>query len=259
MRDRMRELWDDVVPADAPCPQADPAAVKRRVNAALNAVPSERRTYMRQKIRLAAAAAAVVAAGQWNVLDFFYEGDTSPAVNYVNNQVYSVSDDNYTLSVTSSVADTRSAYLLITIEAKTDEARVALMAEGFNNMDTFSVRILEDEAAKPEPTPTGDAPAPEVLALSYRIREEKNLRTDSSRTWGMELQPMSADTYAVDLRLNAMADDVYVEIPVEPVEPITVEINAEGTSFGTFYYIEGGQSMLTLSPSCSSARRMEPC
>ena len=62
MRDRMRELWDDVVPADAPCPQADPAAVKRRVNAALNAVPSERRTYMRQKIRLAAAAAAVAAA-----------------------------------------------------------------------------------------------------------------------------------------------------------------------------------------------------
>ena len=54
MRDRMRELWDDVVPADAPCPQADPAAVKRRGNAALNAVPSERRTYMRQKIRFAA-------------------------------------------------------------------------------------------------------------------------------------------------------------------------------------------------------------
>ena len=112
MRDRMRELWDDVVPADAPCPQADPAAVKRRVNAALNAVPSERRTYMRQKIRLAAAAAAVAgllagtalaAVSQWSVLDFFYEGDTSPAVNYVNNQVYSVSDDNYTLSDRKSV------------------------------------------------------------------------------------------------------------------------------------------------------------
>ena len=261
MRDRMRELWDDVVPADAPCPQADPAAVKRRVNAALNAVPSERRTYMRQKIRLAAAAAAVVgllagtalaAAGQWNVLDFFYEGDTSPAVNYVNNQVYSVSDDNYTLSVTSSVADTRSAYLLVTVEAKTDEARATLMADDFENMDTFSVRILEDETAEPEPTPTGDKPAPEILALSYGMGEEKNLRTDSSRTWSMELQPMSADTYAVDLRLNAMADDVYVEIPVEPVAPITVEINAEGTSFGTFYYIEGGAPVslesVTLSP-----------
>ena len=54
MRDRMQELWDGAVPVGVPCPQADPAAVKRRVNAALNAVPSERRAYMRHKIRFAA-------------------------------------------------------------------------------------------------------------------------------------------------------------------------------------------------------------
>ena len=261
MRDRMQELWDDTVPVGVPCPQADPAAVKRRVNAALNAVPSERRAYMRQKIRFAAAVAAIAAllagsalavAGQWNVLDFNFEGDNTPAEDYVNNQAYSVSDDNYTLSVTSSVADTRSAYLLVTIESKNDAATAALMADGFTNMDTFSIRILEDEAAEPEPTSTGDGPAPEVLALSYGIGEEKNLRTDSSRTWSMELQPMSAAACAVDLRLNAMDEGVYVEIPIEPVEPITVEINAEGTSFGTFYHIEGGAPVtlesVTLSP-----------
>ena len=61
MRDRMQELWDGAVPMGVPCPQADPAAVKRRVNAALNAVPSERRAYMRHKIRFAAAAAAIAA------------------------------------------------------------------------------------------------------------------------------------------------------------------------------------------------------
>ena len=61
MRDRMQELWDGAVPVGVPCPQADPAAVKRRVNAALNAVPSERRAYMRQKLRFAAAAAAIAA------------------------------------------------------------------------------------------------------------------------------------------------------------------------------------------------------
>lgn len=261
MRDRMRELWDSAVPMGVPCPQADPAAVKRRVNAALNAVPSERSAYMRQKLRFAAAAAAIAAllagsalavASRWNVLDFFYEGDTAPAVEYVNTQAYSVSDDNYTLSVTSSVADTRSAYLLVTVEAKTDEARTALMADGFTNMDTFSVRILESEAAEPAPTPTGEEPAPEVLALSYGIGEEKNLRTGSARTWSMDLQPMSAAAYAVDLRLNAMEEGLYVEVPLEPVEPITVEINAEGTSFGTFYHAEGGAPVtlesVTLSP-----------
>lgn len=49
-----------------------------------------------------------------------------------------------------------------------------------------------------------------------------------------------------------MDEGVYVEIPIEPVEPITVEINAEGTSFGTFYHIEGGAPVtlesVTLSP-----------
>ena len=51
MRDRMQELWDGAVPMGVPCPQADPAAVKRRVNAALNAVPRKRRAYMKHKIR----------------------------------------------------------------------------------------------------------------------------------------------------------------------------------------------------------------
>ena len=251
MRDRMQALWDDVVPLGGACPQADPAAVKRRVNAALNAVPSERRTYMRQKIRLAAAAAAVVgllagtalaAAGQWNVLDFFYEGDTSPAVNYVNNQVYSVSDDNYTLSVTSSVADTRSAYLLVTVEAKTDEARAALMADGFENMDTFFVRVLEDEAAEPEPTPEVDGPVAEVPALagSISMGEEENLRTGTSRTFTINVQPISAATNGVRLRLGVMSEDDYVELPLDPVEPIELEINAEGEGRGAASHIEGG-------------------
>lgn len=262
MRDRMQELWDDVAPMGGACPQADPAAVKRRVNAALNAVPSERRTYMRQKIRLAAAAAAVVgllagtalaAAGQWNVLDFYFEGDNTPADDYVNHETYSVSDDNYTLSVTSSVADTRSAYLLITIEAKTDEARVALMAEGFNNMDTFSVRILEDETAEPEPTPEVDGPVAEVPALagSISMGEEENLRTGTSRTFTINVQPISAAANGVQLRLGVMVEDNYVELPLDPVEPIELEINAVGEGRGNVSHIEGGPVTLkrvSLSP-----------
>ena len=248
MRDRMQALWDDVVPLGGTCPQADPAAVKRRVNAALNAVPSERRTYMRQKIRLAAAAAAVVgllagtalaAAGQWNVLDFFYEGDTSPAVNYVNNQVYSVSDDNYTLSVTSSVADTRSAYLLITIEAKTDEARVALMADDFENISTFDLYTL-----------SGDTANPEAALCGFGYGEDELLRTGSSRSYGMSTHEMGP-AYALRLRAGFMEDGLYVDIPLTSVEPLSLEINAEGTSFGTTHNVKGGASLTLASISLS--------
>lgn len=262
MRDRMRELWDGAVPVGVPCPQADPAAVKRRVNAALNAVPSERRAYMRQKLRFAAAVAAIAAllagsalavAGQWNVLDFFYEGDTAPAVEYVNNQAYSVSDDNYTLSVTSSVADTRSAYLLVTVEAKNDAARATLMADDFRNIDTFFVRVLEDETAEPEPTPEVDGPCAEVPSAtgSFGTGEEEHLRTDTSRTFTIHIQPLSAAANGVRLRLGVMSEDDYVELPLDPLEPIGLEINTEGEGRGTGSHIEGGPVTLervSLSP-----------
>lgn len=261
MRDRMQELWDDTVPMDVSCPQADPAAVKRRVNAALNAVPSEKRAYMRQKIRFAAAVAAIAAllagsalavAGQWNVLDFFYEGDPAPAVEYVNNQAYSVSDDNYTLSVTSSVADTRSAYLLVTIESKNDAATAALIADDFENMDTFSVRVLEDESAKPEPTPIGDGPAVEIpVAGGVGYGEEPLLRTAHSRTYSMNVHELNVAVYAVQLRLNLMEEGLYVEIPLEPVEPIAMEIRADGISFSTSNNAKGGASLTLASISLS--------
>lgn len=44
------------------CPSVDPRAVTRRVNAALNADPVERRLYMRQKLKLAAVLTAAVVA-----------------------------------------------------------------------------------------------------------------------------------------------------------------------------------------------------
>lgn len=91
---------------------------------------------------------------RWNVLDFYFEGDNTLVEDYVSHETYSIRDDNYTLSVISSVADTSSAYLLVTIDAKNDAAAAALMADDFENMDTFSVRALENEAVKPEPTPT---------------------------------------------------------------------------------------------------------
>ena len=40
MNNRLQALWDETVPLGGPCPQVDPAAVKRRVNAALNTDPS---------------------------------------------------------------------------------------------------------------------------------------------------------------------------------------------------------------------------
>lgn len=141
----------------------------------------------------------------------------------------------------SSVADTSSAYLLVTIEAKNDAAAAALMADDFENMDTFSVRALENEAVKPEPTPTGNGPAVEMpVAGGFSYGEKEALRTETSRTYSMRVDELNAAVYAVQLRLGLMEEGSYVEIPVELVEPVIVEVNAEGTGSGTFDHIEGG-------------------
>ena len=45
----------------------------------------------------------------------------------------------------------------------------------------------------------------------------------------MRVDELNAAVYAVQLRLGLMKEGSYVEIPVELVEPVTVEVNAEGT------------------------------
>ena len=57
----MERLWKDME-LNGPCPEINPADIRRRVNTALNADPSERSIYMRQKIRIAAVMAAAVIA-----------------------------------------------------------------------------------------------------------------------------------------------------------------------------------------------------
>ena len=57
------ELWADTVPPEVPCPQPlDPENMVRRVNTALDVLPSERRQHMRQKTRFAAVFIAAVVA-----------------------------------------------------------------------------------------------------------------------------------------------------------------------------------------------------
>lgn len=58
---RMTRLQKELA-LDRAAPALDAAAIRRRVNAGLNADPSERKTYMRQKIRFAAVLTAAVIA-----------------------------------------------------------------------------------------------------------------------------------------------------------------------------------------------------
>ena len=138
------------------------------------------------------------------------------------------------------MADTRSAYLLVTVEAKTDEARATLMADDFESISTFDLYTL-----------SGDTANPEAALCGFGYGEDELLRTGSSRSYGMSTHEMGP-AYALRLRAGFMEDGLYVDIPLTSVKPLSLEINAEGTSFGTTHNVKGGASLtldsISLSP-----------
>lgn len=249
----LQDLWDEVVPLEGPCPAPRPGEVARRVNAALDAVPSERKRHMRQKWRtavilaaalLALAGSALAVARNWTVLDAFFGGSSQTGEALMDTTAYSVSDDNYTLTVTSSVSDGSTAYLTVTVEAKTTEAVETLMADDFENMDTWSVSFPEPEEEPEEGTA-------EAISASFGTSEAESLRTDTSRTWSLELIVGSGTPQTISLRLNAMEEGLKLEVPLTLAQSVTVTVGAEGTGAGTLYHAAGGPVTLesvTLSP-----------
>lgn len=117
------------------CPTADAKAVKRRVNAALNAAPSERKAYMRQKIKIAAVlvAAAVALTGtalavsaQFDLLHVWFHGSTAPLEEKILQVSGSLSNGTYTVRVEGVVADQYNAFVGLSIQASDPEALEAL-------------------------------------------------------------------------------------------------------------------------------------
>lgn len=147
---RTDKLWKALrLRGASPMPPA--AAVQKRIDQALgeNSRLEERRKQMKMRKKAAALALAATtltgaawAVNQFNVLDAVFEGDTTIAQPMADNQPRQVSDGNFTLTVASSVSDGRTAYLLVQVEALTDQAKERLFSDEFIHMDTFSVRPI---------------------------------------------------------------------------------------------------------------------
>ena len=101
----MERLWKDME-LNGPCPEINPADIRRRVNTALNADPSERSIYMRQKIRIAAVIAltgtALAVGTNWDAL-MEHLGIFAPYVQAVDGM--SVTDQGLKVSVVAALSD----------------------------------------------------------------------------------------------------------------------------------------------------------
>jgi hypothetical protein len=174
-----------------------------------------------KKIRTAVAVAALaavitgsaLAAGShWDALQTFFRGDTSPALEYVDATARSIQDENYTLTVDSSFSDENDVYLIVTVQADSDQAREFLKDDEFIGMDTFSVRaISENEDCF-------------VQALSS---SELDPSADNTRCFRLTAT-LTAPAQSIQVRLGYMEKGAAVEVPLSPAPSVTVKLNVSG-------------------------------
>lgn len=249
--ERMDELWRDAgLPGTAPAVEVQ--AVKARVNAALDADLGERKVYMKQKLRMALILAAAVAAvmgsavaatGNWEVLSAFFRGDTSPAQEYVDHTAYSVSDENYTFTVESSVADESTLYVVATVKALNEESREALFDPWFHDMDTFNFYIPLPER---EEQTRGDKDS--GIYAGFGGGEVK-LQSGDTRKFLLYAN-LSGQPDTIELWLGQMGRERSMTIPISPAPSVTLKLNATGEAVSNSDALPGSLTIrrLYLSP-----------
>lgn len=218
MPDRLQELRQELA-----LETVDKATIHHRVDAALDADPLERKRHMKHKVRFTAVLIAAVvaltgtalAAGSHaSVLRAFFQGDVSVAEPYVNDTVYSASDENFTFAVESSVADDRNVYLIVRVDALNDNSAAILSRDDFVGMYTFHIEPYTSEG----------------LAYSWAqgTQELTEYRTETSRTWQVSTSHAPGDITSVHLRLSYMTTDKEFTVPVTAADSITLTIGDTG-------------------------------
>ena len=243
MEKRLQLLWNEVMPDGGPCPQPDVTAVRRRVDAALDGRP---RAMPHRILRLAVAAAAAMllitgaaaASGALelplhNVLSFFFRGENAPgSEQLVDAQPISVSDDNYTLTVPTSLADRNDVYFTLLIEAKTARARAYLSAPDLVMSGALVIDIPRSNGGTATHTSAYDP---------------------LTRTVRVEVDATVSQTGEIAVRLNDMEEGLWLRFQAQPVSDLTLRIDAEDRGVGPWLnpgQIEGPVTLktVTLSP-----------
>lgn len=248
MKKRLQKLWDETVPqgGGAPCPNAN--AVLQRVDAALDGTPrkSQTRRILRRAVLLAAAlllltvfsiAANGGEAPLRNVIDAFFwnSSDRALASSMMDDAPIMVSDDQYTMTVTSSIADKNKVYLTLNVEPKNEAAKARLQARidqrDLSSFLSFKTYFWGDSSG----------------SGSYEFNPEIGiLQADITR----QLFPWPFSR-SISIRCSLMEEGLWLKLPVHPISSVRLRINATAPSGPSTQSESGGPvtiQRLVLSP-----------
>lgn len=226
MKKRLQELWDEVTTNRGSCTQPEVKKVRQQVDAALNGGP---RAVSHRTLRLAiivaaavllltgaAAASVVLELPGHNALSAFFWGENpDSAIAMMSITPVSVEDDNYTMTVTSSLADGNKLYFTLIIEAKNDEAWEQLEHTGSAELLSFRIPGSHGYGFGGDGVPA-----------------EGVMRIDVSAAWRAGK--------SASARLNLMEKDLWLNFPVKPVRSITLKVDADCQGVGGSGYAAGG-------------------
>lgn len=217
MKSRLQKLWKGVVPGRGrgPCPQPDVKKVRRRVDAALDR--NRFVSHFRRTLRLAAVCAATlvlltgaaavvteVVLPEYNVFSAFFPGSTASWDHLVTTQPVSVSDDNYTMTLTSAVADRGQLFYTFTVQAHSDEALDALLNYDNREYDLWAFRPGTSLSMD------GDHVDTETRTAYFAIA--------AGRYWGNH----------ASIRLSLMDEGLWLKFPYTVITGLTLNIDADG-------------------------------
>ena len=214
-----------------------------------------RRPRRRWKAAAAAVAAAMLMTGaafaayQTGVLDLFFHGDTDSLEPYVQTTIPSAENENYRLTVDSSLYDGQNLYLVMTVEALNEQAVSDLESQQLASPYSlcWDLTALSSDSSDP------------VHSMGV---QELPARTDTSRTWQIDLnfkRFRGKQDCPVLLWLDFMGPESAVSIPLDamlepirltPNEPVTIdtitgqqailrEFTLSATSYSLDLQIEG--------------------
>lgn len=232
MKNRLQALWDELTPDGGPCPQPDVKRVRRRVDAALDG--KRRAFYPRRALRpaLAAVLALLLLTGtalaggdlippEFNVLTggSFRGNHAANAIAMMTITPVSVSDDNYTMTVTSSLADKKEVYFTLLIEAHNDAAWEELLdVSGSAVSDLLSFRI----------------------SGSYSYGHSGEVDPDHERTLRYNVSAAWMPMQSASVRLELMKEGLWLEFPVKTIRSVTLGLDADGQGMGDHSHAAGG-------------------
>ena len=204
---------------------------EERILRALEEKQSCARPYRRQRWKLTLAVAAVLvmlvgsavaAAYQAGVLGIFFQGDTSQLEPYVQTEVDDAQDENYRLTLDSSLFDGKALYAVVTVEGLNSPAAERLM-DGQVILEYLQTQWGPERAEELMEQGQEDP-------LLFQVRMESGNHvsslavdrlpdpSESSRSWALRMTLTGLDhqqTEPLTLHANFMEAGTSVQIPVD--------------------------------------------